>query len=66
MNIKTDMMQIKGVLDARYNYDAMSLAIYYDEKANVNIIERLVWDRLDYRGLLEAVQKFTFISMPRE
>ena len=62
MNITTRMKQIDGVTNAAYNFDAMTLAIYYKATANLELLKIRVAKEIGTAMLQNAIPTINFYS----
>ena len=54
---------IDGVENCHYNFDAMSLAVYYNIKSDLLLIRIKIADAIDKAGVHRAVETINFYSM---
>lgn len=65
-NLNKEMEKIEGVIDSHYNPGNLTLAIYYDDKADLQKIQAKIFRYIDYHLLDRAIEKVNFISVEKE
>lgn len=63
MKITERIEAIDGVENCYYNFDAMSLAVYYTKGSDLFFIKIKIVDIIDKAGLHRAVETINFYSM---
>lgn len=54
---------IDGVQDCHYNFNAMSLAVYYNIESDLSLIKIKIADAIDKANVHRAVETINFYSM---
>ena len=60
--LKERMKQVRGVIDASYNFGAMSLAVYYEGTSDLERIKIQVADKIDGAMLHSSINTVNYYS----
>lgn len=63
MKITERIEAIDGVEDCHYNFDTMSLAVYYTKGSDLFFIRIMIADAIDKASVHRAVETINFYSM---
>ena len=62
-NINQEIKKIGGVEDCHYDFESLSLSVYYDRMANLENIKIRVQAYITGKALDRAIEKVKFYSM---